>query len=419
MVNESEFPGQSAKPLHAFVNGEAIAGYAESTGGSLRPRTLGRRALASSLPDGFIAMERPYSAFEQTRTILKDQIIGQDAAIDAIIDALDRQRARLPEEERPVATFAFLGPTGVGKSQTAKVLAESLTGLQERVVKVDCSNFSHGHEISKLVGSPPSYVGSEQEPFFSSRRIEQPGTVVLFDEIEKGSGALYNLMLQILGDGRLQLNNGEVTSFSETIIILTSNLGANELSETPGSVPLGFGSTQVAGMSLEQSDKQAMKRFTEFFSPEFVNRIDKQIVFRSLDEMSLGKVLDVKTDEASGYYEDEYGIRVSLTPATRQHLVDIAIREPQYGARPLVRAFEENVQSSFGRYLSARTIEEGSHVRIFHRDELPEGHAYRAVEDQLIFGVQKDDTIIRKVKPSPVFLPPIDPPEDPGNGDEN
>lgn len=349
---------------------------------------MGRRTM---MIDDFVVLDTPETSNKVLERYLKRSIINQDEAIEAIIDAMDRNAVRLDDDVRPLATLAFLGPTGVGKSQTAKALAEFISAESPRLVKIDCSNYSHGHEVAGLIGSPPGYVGHDQKPFLNKKKVERYGTVVLFDEIEKGSPALFNLMLQILGDGELQLNDGTTTSFRNTTIILTSNLGAKEMNEQLSENPVGFG---VRSQEPDQKmlQKTATTAFKNFFPPEFINRLDAMVVFNPLEREGLERVLDIKLQEVNEEYSEKYGMAISLTNATYDYLVDKALEERDMGARPLVRAFEKDIQATFGRYVKNGMVTQGAHVHVYHRDELSELHKERLPEDrQLVFSWKLDD----------------------------
>lgn len=341
--------------------------------------------------DGFTMMENIESSWHDVREKLDGRIIGQPAAIDAIIEALEGSEARMPSDKRPIATLAFLGPTGVGKSETAKSLPEFIA-CSRKFVKIDCSDYSHGHEVANLTGAPVSYIGYGQEAALSKKRVEGFGTVVLFDEIEKGSPELFNLMLQILEDGELQLKNGETTSFREAIIILTSNLGAKEMSAQLSDTPLGFGGKNNI-VSTSQLETVATKSFKEHFPPEFINRLSKMVVFHPLGSDQLGEVLDSKIITVNTEYEAELGARLSLSEATRQYLVDIASQEPSMGARPLVRALDQHVYTSFGRFYGSDAVPEGTHVKVFHRNEL--GLHVASSDSELVF-MAKHDPMLKK-----------------------
>ncbi len=387
-------------------------------------RRLGKHAL--TFPDGFVALEPVESQFTGMREDLEARIIDQPGAIDAIIEALERSDMRLPNDNRPIANFAFLGPTGVGKSETAKVLAQLLGNGSVNLIKIDCSNFSHGHEVSSLTGSPPGFIGHEKIPVLDKGKVEKRGTVILFDEVEKGTPELYNLMLQIMGDGELKLNNSKTTSFRDTVIILTSNLGAREMAAQQSTAGFGFGDVAKA-TNRKELEKTATKSFEKFFTPEFINRLNKLVVFHPLSIEGLGDVLDVKVRDANVVYEKQLGVRLSLSEGAKAHLVAIALKEAHNGARPVVRAFEDNIQTSLGRYVGAEVVQEGTEVRVFHSSEAPKGYRHNE-EGELIFthkldmAIEKESTAKARTKAARKALPPapesiFDEDDDPDFGD--
>ena len=358
---------------------------------------------ASAIFDSFMPMDHldgvSNPETDKIRDVLRQRIIGQDAAIDALVAAYDRLATRSAYDLRPIASLAFLGPTGVGKSETAKVLAEFLAeGEAESLIKIDCSNFSHGHEVAALTGSPPGYVGYGQKALLSAAEVSK-AKVILFDEIEKGAPELFRLMLQIMGDGQLRLNDGTVADFCDTVVIMTSNLGASEMAtEINGRKP-GFGVTsRRADKSTLES--VATKSFEDFFKqPEFINRINKMIVFHPLDKQGLVQVLDTKLNDVNAEYEMSYGARVNLSEGAKDYLANMAMERPDLGARPLIRALEDHIQTPFGRYLGSGHIPESTLVAVFHKDEVPAGY----IEDDrtLIFSQTYDSSIKKWVKPSP------------------
>jgi len=353
--------------------------------------------------DGFMPLPTAESMYATEREYLRSQIIEQDDAIDAIIEALDRSSVRSDTSNRPIASFAFLGPTGVGKTQTAKALTELLSSDPTRLLKIDCSNYASGHEVARLTGSPVGYVGHGQEPYLSKKQVERPGTVILFDEVEKGSSQLFNLLLQILDEGELPLHNGTVTSFKDAIIIMTSNLGARQMGKMAAGTTSGFGD-QAPVVDKTALSTVAQREFETFFSPEFRNRLDKVVVFHPLTEEGLGKVLDVKLESRNEEYESKFGVRLSLTPAVRHRLVQQGLKERHLGARPLVRAFESDVLTAFGRYIGGDEIEEGTQVRVFHRDEVFTSHT--ATSQELVFAIKPDPSIHRAPKEVELFKEP-------------
>lgn len=328
------------------------------------------------------------TAYDSEREYLRSQVIGQDAAIDAIIEALDKSDVRRPDDYRPIASFAFLGPTGVGKTETATALSKALSPHDPHLLRIDCSNFSNGHEITGLLGAPPSYVGSEIKPLLSSENIEHEGMVILFDEIEKGSDQLNNILLGIMDKGTVRLNNGEEVSFRHSIIILTSNIGAAEMAKEAGGHRTGF-AVANAEITTEKLEALAHKGMRESFRPELLNRLDDTIIFRTLDEPSLHTILQTKLTAINEVYQQQFEAFISLTDATRQHLVEQALKEKQYGVRPLVRAFEKQVMAAFGRHTASERVPRGSELVVHHRNELDIA-SRAAYKNELVFEIRED-----------------------------
>lgn len=327
------------------------------------------------------------TAYDNERSYLRSQVIGQDAAIDAIIEALDKSDVRRPDDHRPIANFAFLGPTGVGKTETATALSRALNPRDPHLLRIDCSNFSNGHEITTLIGSPPSYVGDNIRPLFAKEYVEHEGAVILFDEIEKGADQLRNLLLGIMDSGRLRLNNGEQVSFREAVIILTSNIGAAEMAKEAGGHRTGF-SIENTLVTDEKLEAMALQGMREFFRPELINRLDSSIIFRTLDEYSLHTILQTKLDAINEVYREQFEAFISLTDGTRRYLVEQALKEKQYGVRPLVRAFEKQVMVAFGRHTASERVPRGSELVVHHRDELDDA-SKAGYKSELIFEVRE------------------------------
>jgi len=360
-----------------------------------RRQLLGERATAA-----FTLLPEIETSYDWERQYLHSRIIGQEDAIEAIISALDRSAVRLAEDTRPIANFAFLGPTGVGKTETAKVLSEILAQSDASLVRIDCSNFSHGHEVASLTGSPPGYVGREQQPILSPERIEPYGTVVLFDEIEKGSPQLTNLLLQIMDNGMLELANGETVSFRDAVIVMTSNLGAKKVAREAGGARPGFAVNDDEPRDKAIIESAALKSFKDFFSPEFVNRLNEMVVFHSLDEQALHEVLEVKLNKMNSSYMDDFGAYISLSEMTRTHLVGQALEHKTYGVRPLIRALEKDIASRFGRYTAQDKIREGTEVYVYHKSELQDTAPY-TYKNELIFATRPDASACKKIIKQP------------------
>lgn len=302
--------------------------------------------------------ERPLAAVEEG---LKRSVIGQDASIESLVTALSREDYRNPK--RPMGVFMFLGPTGVGKSETAKSLSMLLHGNEDAILKIDCSNFSEDHRVSALIGAAPEYVGREQKPIFDKKKIERPRSIILFDEIEKGAPKLFDLLLNVLEDGEITLlNGGQKVSFRNSIIIFTSNIGAQDMKKELNPTHLGFHDKPKAGATrqrLEQVATTALQKSA--FRPEFLNRIDEKIVFEALSDEQLGEILDLNVANANEYYSKQ-GIRLTLLPELRDELVRSTPERFEYGARPILRKYEKLVEGLMAKIAGSGGIPRGSHV---------------------------------------------------------
>ena len=368
-------------------------------------RELGRCAL---LRDGFSRLEEAASPYQKLRENLEKTIIDQPTAIAAIIDAFEASDARMPSDQRPIANLAFLGPTGVGKSETAKALSQFLGekyGEEANIIKIECAAFQHGHEVSRLTGSPAGYVGYGDKPILHPTNVEKPGTVILFDEIEKGSAQLRQVMLHILEDGELRMSKGDkIAHFRDTVIIMTSNVGAAEMAAKLNAKPgFGFGDPleKATTSNHKELDAIALQKFERDprFAPEFIGRIDQRVVFHALTEEGMLKVLDTKIDQYNAELDREHGAHIELSSATCKHLVSIAMKEPHLGARPLIRALKNNVFKHLGRYIGAGDIRIGTHVLVGHaseEDEATEGN-------ELVFYAKQKPFLA--LPPSPSSMP--------------
>ena len=302
--------------------------------------------------------ERPLADVEEG---LKKAVIGQDASIESLVTALSREDYRNPK--RPMGVFMFLGPTGVGKSETAKSLSMLLHGDEDAILKIDCSNFSEDHRVSALIGAAPEYVGREQKPIFDKRKIERPRSIILFDEIEKGAPKLFDLLLNVLEDGEITLlNGGQKVSFRNSIIIFTSNVGAQDMKKELNPTHLGFHDKPKASATrqrLEQVANNALQKSA--FRPEFLNRIDEKIVFETLSDEQLGQILDLNVANANEYYKKQ-GVRLTLLPELRDELVRSTPERFEYGARPILRKYEKLVEGLMAKIAGSGGIPRGSHV---------------------------------------------------------
>jgi len=303
---------------------------------------------------------------------LKHSIVGQDDAIDSIMHALNREKFRNPN--RPYANLLFLGPTGVGKSETAKELAAQLHKGENGFLKIDCSLFSHGHEVSALLGSPPGFVGREQEPLLDPRIIEQDKSVIMFDEVEKGSQQLWDLLLQIMDDGEVSLLSGSrKVSFKNSIIIMTSNLGSHEMTELLSRRNVGFRAAQSEQISTtnQEIDTAVNNALRHHFRPEFINRFDRKVIFKPHDDTQMGEVLDRYVERANERYK-KLGVMLSLSPTLRDEMVVGNSQRKQFGVRPILRDYDHMIESELATYVNAGSIPLGSEVVALSPSELPE-----------------------------------------------
>ncbi len=301
---------------------------------------------------------------------LKKRIIGQDEAISAVSNAVRRSRAGIAEESKPIGSFIFLGPTGVGKTELARALASFLFNDERAMIRVDMSEFMEKHAASKLIGAPPGYVGYEEAGQLTEQVRRKPFSVILFDEIEKAHPDVFNLLLQILDDGRLTDAKGRVVNFKNAIIVMTSNIGSQiiqDFAANKQTSAIGYKTTE-----REQTDEELMKgRITEelqhFFKPEFLNRIDEIIVFHALTEQQIGFVVDVQLQRVLQRIQQQRGITLEITDDVK---AEIAKRgyDAAYGARPLKRVIQRDLLDPLALLLLQHEIPEDTVIRVVLND---------------------------------------------------
>ena len=268
---------------------------------------------------------------------LHKRVIGQEEAVSAVAKAVRRGRVGLKDPKRPIGSFLFLGPTGVGKTEISKALAEAVFGQEQAMIRVDMSEYMEKHSVSKMIGSPPGYVGHEDGGQLSEKVRRNPYAVILFDEIEKAHPDVFNILLQVLDDGHITDSQGRKVDFKNTIIIMTSNAGAQAIVEPK---KLGFASGNDEKQNYERMKGSVMEEVRRIFKPEFLNRIDETIVFRALNKDDMKQIVGLMTKELAKRCETQLGITLVVRDAAKQYIVDKAY-DPKYGARPLRRKIQD------------------------------------------------------------------------------
>ena len=308
----------------------------------------------TGIPSGRVA-ESEGGKLMKMRQKLQERIIGQDEAIEKVVRAIQRNRAGIKDPGKPISTFIFFGPTGVGKTQLAKSLAEYLFDSEENMIRLDMSEYMEKFNVSRLIGAPPGYVGFEEGGQLSERVRRKPYCVVLLDEIEKAHPDVFNLLLQVMDEGRLTDSNGRTISFRNTIVIMTSNVGSRELDEYGSGV--GF---NTAGKNLRTNRKSILeKAVRKAFPPEFINRVDEQVFFRALDKEDIEKIIDIELKELKQRVS-EAGFNLNVTPSAKRFVADAGY-DPSYGARPLKRAIQRHIEDPVSEQIIADRMSGGSH----------------------------------------------------------
>ena len=289
------------------------------------------------------------------------RVIGQDEAVRAVSKAVRRARAGVKDPRRPIGSFLFLGATGVGKTELARALAESVFGSEEAIIRFDMSEYMEKHTTARLVGAPPGYVGYEEGGQLTDAVRKKPFSIILFDEVEKAHPDVFHMLLQVLEDGRLTDGQGTVTDFRNTIIIMTSNAGANHLRSTTGSIGFSIGQ-QAMGTDEERAKKRVMEEVKKLFRPEFLNRVDDMIVFNVLGEAELTKIVDLLLcDVKKRLAEQEINIEVS--PSAKRVLISKGT-DVKLGARPLRRAIQKNIEDALAERILARDFAAGDVISV-------------------------------------------------------
>ena len=289
---------------------------------------------------------------------LHKRVIGQEEAVSAVAKAVRRGRVGLKDPKRPIGSFLFLGPTGVGKTEISKALAEAVFGQEQAMIRIDMSEYMEKHSVSKMIGSPPGYVGHEDGGQLSEKVRRNPYAVILFDEIEKAHPDVFNILLQVLDDGHITDSQGRKVDFKNTIIIMTSNAGAQAIVEPK---KLGFASGNDEKQNYERMKGSVMEEVRRIFKPEFLNRIDETIVFRALNKDDMKQIGGLMTKELAKRCETQLGITLVVRDAAKQYIVDKAY-DPKYGARPLRRKIQDEIEDPLAEKLLDGSIRRGDEV---------------------------------------------------------
>lgn len=291
-------------------------------------------------------------------SILHKRVIGQEEAVMAVSKAMRRGRVGLQDPNRPIGSFLFLGPTGVGKTELSKALAEAMFGSENALIRVDMSEYMEGHSVSKMIGSPPGYVGFDEGGQLSEKVRRNPYSVVLFDEIEKAHPDVFNILLQVLDDGHITDSKGRKVSFKNTILIMTSNAGAQRIIDPKN---LGFSAQTDEKHNYEKMKSGVMEEVKKLFKPEFINRIDEIMVFHPLNKEDMKRIITLLAKSLSGRCKEQMDISLTLTPALKEYIVD-KNADYKMGARPLKRAIQSVVEDALAEEILAGRIKPGDKV---------------------------------------------------------
>ncbi len=314
----------------------------------------------------------PVSKLTETETqklknldkILKERVIGQDEAVETLARAIKRSRVGLQDKKRPIGSFMLLGPTGVGKTELTKALAEVLFGDENSMIRLDMSEYMEAHSVSKLIGSPPGYVGFEEGGQLTEQVRRKPYSIVLFDEIEKAHSDVFNILLQILEDGRLTDSNGRVVNFKNTVVIMTSNAGARNIVENNS---IGFINKEDKQKDYEKTKTSVMSELKKIFRPEFLNRLDDIIVFKKLNEESIEKITKLMLKEFEKKVLEK-NMKLKISDDVIKYISKVGF-DNTYGARPLRRAIQSKIEDAFAEAILDGEIKDSDKINIELKDD--------------------------------------------------
>ena len=297
--------------------------------------------------------------------VLHKRVVGQDEAVKAVAKAVRRGRVGLKDPNRPIGSFLFLGPTGVGKTELSKALAESVFGSEEAIIRVDMSEYMEKHSVSKMVGSPPGYVGYDEGGQLSEKVRRNPYSVILFDEIEKAHPDVFNILLQVLDDGHITDSKGRKVSFKNTILIMTSNAGASRIMEPK---KLGFNSEENEKQDYEKMKANVMEDVKRIFRPEFINRIDDIIVFHSLGKNEVGKIVNIMLNQFKHRLKEQMDIDIRFADSAKKYITQEGY-DKKYGARPLRRMIQNKIEDTLSDEILNGNVTNGDSITISVRNK--------------------------------------------------
>ena len=297
--------------------------------------------------------------------ILHKRVIGQEEAVEAVARAIRRGRTGLKDPRRPIGSFMFLGPTGVGKTELSKALAEAVFGSEKAMIRVDMSEYMEKHSVSKLIGSPPGYVGHEEGGQLSEKVRRNPYSVILFDEIEKAHPDVFNILLHVLDDGHITDSQGRKVDFKQTIIIMTSNTGAQAIQEPKR---LGFGAGEDAAADYQRMKDRVMEEVKRSYRPEFINRIDQILVFKPLTKEEIRQIVGLLLKELENRCKNQLELEVSFRPAVLDKLAEKGF-DSKFGARPLKREIQTQIEDKLAEELLSGNVCKGDHVTVTLKDD--------------------------------------------------
>ncbi|MCM1143435.1 MAG: ATP-dependent Clp protease ATP-binding subunit [Blautia sp.] len=321
-------------------------------------------ALWTKIPVKKLA-EKESERLLKLESILHKRVIGQEEAVSAVAKAMRRGRVGLQDPNRPIGSFLFLGPTGVGKTELSKALAEAMFGTENALIRVDMSEYMEGHSVSKMIGSPPGYVGFEEGGQLSEKIRRNPYSVVLFDEIEKAHPDVFNILLQVLDDGHITDSKGRKVSFKNTILIMTSNAGAQRIMEPKN---LGFSAGSSEKQNYEKMKTGVMEEVKRIFKPEFINRIDEIMVFHPLGRGEMKQIVTMLSKNLTNRCRKQMDIDLTVTPMLKEHLVE-KYMDAKMGARPMKRAIQTEIEDSLAEEILSGSVKSGDKVSATLKNE--------------------------------------------------